>query len=222
VIIAFYDTLKKNTRVNTLIAIILSTLTLYFFEWLVHQQSITNDSPLRFLIYFLLGIYMNDNYEQIRKILEKTTLKKVMMLAIPIIILPFFTMLFWIDARCGTQFSNYFPHYTELALISEAVLHIFIIVLCMHLILSYKPKSRMMQNIGEYSYGIYFVHAVFHNLLAIYILPAFSISLESLTYYIILFSVTMLSSYFAVKIMLTNNVTAFILTGKQQHTQIYS
>lgn len=220
VIIAYYDTLKKYTRVDTFIAIILSTLILYLFEWFVCQQNITNDSPLRFLIYFLLGIYVNDNYEQISKILERIALKKVIMLAIPIVILPFFTMIFWIDARCGTQFANYIPHYTQLALISEAILHIFIFVLCIHLILSYKPKSRIIQEIGEYSYGIFLIHAVFHNLLAIYILPSLSISIESLTYYVILFSVTMLASYFAVKLMLTNNVTALIITGKQHHKQI--
>ena len=214
IIIAYYETIKKHFGIYTLVTLFLSIVIMYLFGWFVYPLDFTLGSPLRFLIFFLFGIYVNDNYEQISRNLERMSLKKVILLIISIISLPIFSMFFWIDIRCGTQFTNPIPYYAQLISISTAILNIFIFVFCLYLILYYKPKIRILQEIGEYSYGIFMVHVIPMILLENYIFPSFSISHTDLEYYVFLFIGMLLPSYYIVKLMLTNDLTTYIITGK--------
>ncbi|OEU41369.1 hypothetical protein BGV40_15325 [Methanosarcina sp. Ant1] len=213
-IIAYYEIIKEYFGIYTFIALFLSILIMYLLGSFIPSFEFTLGTPFKYLIYFLFGIYLNDNYEQTCRILESISLKKIILLVILIISLPFFSMFLCVDPRCGTQISNFIPYYYQLTLISTHLLHMCIFIFCLYLVLLYKPRIRILQKIGEYSYGIFLVHAIFHNFLIIDIFPRFSISPTSLTYYIILFTVMLVMSYYTVKLMLTNHFTASIITGK--------
>jgi len=213
-IIAYYEIIKEHFGIYTFIALFLSILIMYLLGLFIPSFEFTLGTPFKYLIYFLFGIYLNDNYEQTCRILESIALKKIMLLVILIISLPFFSMFLCVDPRCGTQISNFIPYYYQLTLISTHLLHMCIFIFCLYLVLLYKPRIRILQKIGEYSYGIFLVHAIFHNFLIIDIFPRFSISPTSLTYYIILFTVMLVMSYYTVKLMLTNHFTTSIITGK--------
>ncbi|MHB8100981.1 MAG: acyltransferase [Methanosarcina sp.] len=213
-IITYYEIIKERFGIYTLTALFLSILIIYLFGSLASPLNFTLNPPFTFLIYFLFGVYVNDNYERISRNLERISLKKVILLNVLIISLPFISMFIYIDSRFGTHFTNSIPYYSLLTLISTHILHIFIFIFCLYLTLYYKPKIGILQKIGEYSYGIYLVHAIFHNFFIIDIFPQLSISPTSLTYYIVLFTVMLAPSYYTVKLMLTNHFTNFIITGK--------
>lgn len=217
VIVAFYNLIKQYAGEKTQIALFASILIMYLFSWFVYSLdfvAITSDNPLRFLIFFLFGIYVNDNYGRISKSLQELSPKRAILLCIPVITLPCFLMFYWIDFRFGTNFLSYVPHYSELALIVEAILYTSAFIMFFYLMLHYKPKGNLLKEIGEYSYGIFLIHAIFHNTLNTYILPSLSIHNSSLVYYIVLFSGMALSSFYSVKLMSKYNITNFILTGK--------
>jgi len=213
-IIAYYEIIKEHFGTHTLPTLFVSILIMYFLGSFIPSFGFALGTPFRYLIYFLFGIYINDNYEQICRSLERISLKKVIPLNVLIIGLPLFSMFLCVDPRCGTQFSNSIPYYYQLTLISTHILHMCIFMLCLYLILLYKPKIGILQKIGEYSYGIFLVHAIFHNFLTVNIFPKYSILPTSPMYYIILFTVMLSMSYYTVKLMLTNHFLTFIITGK--------
>jgi peptidoglycan/LPS O-acetylase OafA/YrhL len=214
IVIAYYETIKKHFGAYTLVALFLSIIIMYLFGWFVYPLDFGLSSPLRFLIYFLLGIYVNDNYEQVSRSLERLSSKKVTLFSISIVSLPIISMFSWIDQRCGTQFTNFIPHYAQLIIISTAIQYIMVFVFGLYLTLYYKPKIRILKEIGEYSYGIFMIHGIFHILFDNYIFPFFSISRMDLAYYVFLFIGMLLPSYYIVKLMLTNYLTTYIITGK--------
>ncbi len=213
-IVAYYKIIKDRFGIYTPIALFLSILMMYLLGSFIPSFGFALDKPFKYLIYFLLGIYTNDNYELICRSLERISMKKVTLLGILILILPFFSMFLVVDPRCSTQFSNSIPYYYQLALINSHILHICIFILCLYQLLLYKPSIRILQKVGEYSYGIYLVHAFFLNFLTIYIFPRFSILPTSLNYYIILFTGMLIMSYFTVKLILNNRFTTYMITGK--------
>jgi surface polysaccharide O-acyltransferase-like enzyme len=219
-IVAYYNWIKQYSGKNTHLSLFSSILLLYLFSWFVYPlniTAITSDTPLRFLVYFLFGIYVNDNYEHISKYLENVSTKEVILLCIPIVTLPPFLMIYWIDFRFKTHLIDYVSHYSQLALIIESVLYLCSFVMFLYLLLHYKPKIEILHEFGNYSYGIFLIHAVFHNILITHILPSLSISNSDLIYYIILFIGMTVSSYYSIKIMSKYKLTNFILTGKLQH-----
>ena len=213
-IIAYYEIIKENFKRYTLPALFSSILIMYFLGSFIPSFGFALDTPFKYLIYFIFGIYINDNYKQVCQSLERLSLKKVILISVLIISLPFFSMFLCVDPRCNTQFSQSIPYYYQLTLISTHILHICVFMLCLYLILLFKPRIPVLQRTGEYSYGIYLVHAIFHNFLIIDIFPKFSILPMNLLYYIILFPVMLVASYYIVKLMLTNNLTTYIITGK--------
>lgn len=218
-IVAYYKIIKDHFGIYMPTAILLSILIMNLFLAFIPSFKIPLEIIFKYLLYFLFGIYANDNYEQICRSLEKISMKKIMLLSILILGLPLFSMLYYVDVRCGTQFSNLIPYYYQLALISAYILHLSIFIFCLHQLLVYKPNIGILQKIGEYSYGIFLVHAFFLNFFDSYIFPRFSIFPTSLNFYIVLFTVMLTMSYFTVKLMLCNCFTTYMITGKSKHNQ---
>ena len=130
-----------------------------------------------------------------------------------------FFMFLVVDQRCSTQFSNLIPYYHQVTSISTYILNICIFTLCLYQLLVYKPSIGILQKIGEYSDGIFLVHAFFLNFFTVSIFPRFSIFPTSLNFYIILFTVMLTMSYFTVKLMLSNCFTTYMITGKLKPDQ---
>ena len=218
-IIAYYEIIKDHFGIHTPTILLLSISMIYLFGLFEPSLKFTvySVSPLTYLIYFIFGIYINDNYDLICQSLERFSIRQNTLLNILILIFPFFSMFAVVDLRCSTQFSNLIPYYNQLILISTHILHICIIIFCLHLLLVYKPNIRILEKIGEYSYGIFIIHPFFLNFLTICIFPRFSIYPTSLIYYIILFTFMLTMSYFTVKLMLGNCFTAYMITGRLKH-----
>lgn len=213
-IIAYYEIIREILGNYTFPALFLSVLIMYYLGSFIPSFGFALGMPFKYLIYFLFGIYTNDNYEQICQSLEKWSSKEVILSSVLIISLPFFSMFLCVDPRCNTHFSQPIPYYYQLALISTHILHICVFMLCLYLILQFKPRVPLLQKIGEYSYGIFLVHGIFHNILVVDIFPKYSILPVSVTYYIILYVVMIAASYYTVRLMLNNSLTAYIITGK--------
>ena len=72
-------------------------------------------------------------------------------------------MLLVVDQRCSTQFSNLILYYHQVTSISTYILYICIFILCLYQLLVYMPSIEILQKIGEYSDGIFLVHAFLHS-----------------------------------------------------------
>lgn len=214
IIIAYYEMIKDYFKVYMVTALFSPILIMYLLGSFIPSFGFALSTPFKYLIYFLFGIYTNDNYDKICRLLERISMKKVILLGALILILPFVSMFLFVDPRCGTQFSNSIPYYYQLALVSTHILHICIFTFCLYFLLIYKPRLGILQKIGEYSYGIFLIHALFHYFLLICIFPRFSIFPTSLNFYIILFTLMLTMSYFTVKLMLSNRFTSYMITGK--------
>lgn len=213
-IIAYYEVTKDLFGIHILAALFSPILIMYLLGSFMPSFGFAITTPFKYLIYFLFGIYTNDNYDKICRHLERISMKKILLLGALIASLPFVSMFLVVDSRYGTQFSNSIPYYYQLTLVSTNILHICIFMFCLYFLLIYKPKIPVLQKMGEYSYGIFLVHALFHNFLLIYIFPRFSIFPTSLNFYIILFAVMLTMSYLTVKLMLSNRFTSHMITGK--------
>ncbi len=213
-IIAYYEILQDISGVHLLTALFSSILMMYLLGSFIPAFGFALSTPFKYLIYFLFGIYTNDNYDKICRLLERTSMKKVILLGALIVILPFVSMFLFVDSRYGTQFSTSVPYYYQLTLVSTHILHICIFMFCLYFLLIYKPRLGVLNKIGEYSYGIFLIHALFHYFLVICIFPRFSIFPTSLNFYIILFALMLTMSYFTVKQMLKNRLTSYMITGK--------
>lgn len=119
-----------------------------------------------------------------------------------------------VDPRYGTQFLNFIPHFSQFSLLISHVYHIIIFIVCLYFLLKSNFKSETLGKISNYSFGIFLVHTFFHDIVRIYVFPNLSIFSTSLNFYIILFLVMFTTSYFTIKMMLKNRLTAFIVTGK--------
>lgn len=214
VIIAYYEIIKDSFGIYTFPTLFISVLIMYLLGTFIPEFAFALANPFKYLIYFIFGVYINDNYEQISQSLKRVSLKKVISLIILIVSLPFFSMFLDLDPRLNTHFSSPIPYYYQLTLISTHILHMSIFMFCLYLTLSYKPRIEILEKIGEYSYGIFLVHAIFHNFITLYLLPYFSIPPTSLIFYVILFTLMLTASYYTVKIMLINHLTTYIITGK--------
>ncbi|MGD9778674.1 acyltransferase [Methanomethylovorans sp.] len=213
-IIAYYEITKDRFEIHLLFALFSPILIMYVLGSFIPSFGFALSTPFKYLIYFLFGIYTKDNYDKICRRLERISMKKILLLGSLIASLPFVSMFLVVDSRYGTQFSNSIPYYYQLTLVSTNILHICIFMFCLNFLLIYKPKFTLLQKTGEYSYGIFLVHALFHNFLLIYIFPRFSIFPTSLNFYIILFALMLTMSYFTVKLMLKNRLTSYMITGK--------
>lgn len=216
-IVAYYKIIKERLGIYTFPAFFVSIIIMYFLGAFVFALKFTVYRYFGYLIYFFFGIYVNDNYNQIRQWLERLPVKIVILLSLLIIILPFFSMYYYIDFRFHTHFTQSIHYYSQLMLISSHILHICIFILCLYLILHFNFKSSILKKIGEYSYGMYLCHAIFHLILTEGIYPQFSIVPTSLKYYLILFPVMLVSSFYTVHLMLSNNLTTYIISGKPRH-----
>lgn len=218
VIITYYEIIKQYTGSYLIVVIFFSVLMVFFFSWFIYPLNIVASNPFRYLVYFLFGIYINDNYELIAQFLEKISLRRMVFLYIPVFLLPFFNMLFWVDVRCGTQFYNHIPYYASLSEFAQIIFNLSVLMISLHLFIYYKPVSKILHEVGDYSFGIFLVHAIYHNLLAFNIFPLFSMYPVSPAYYIVLFAGVFSASFYTVKLMLRYKTTSFIITGKLKHT----
>ena len=217
-IVAYYEIIKDRIGIYTPTAffIHINNVSLHI---VCNSSWLTLSTQLKYLLYFLLGIYTNDNYELIYRSFERISMKEIMLLSGLILGLPFFSMFIVVDQRFSTQFSNSIPHYHQLTWVSTYLLHICIFTLCLYQLLVYKPSIGILQKIGEYSDEIFLVHAFFHNSFTVSIFPRLSIFPTSLNFYIILFTVMLTMIYFTVKLMLSNCFTTYRFTGKLKPDQ---
>jgi peptidoglycan/LPS O-acetylase OafA/YrhL len=214
IIIAYYEITTDRFGIYTVTALFSLILIMYLLGSFIPSFGFALSTPFKYLIYFIFGVYTNDNYDKMCRRLERISMKKVILLGALILILPFVSMFLFVDPRCSTQFSNSIPYYYQLVLVSTHILHICVFMFCLYFLLIYKPRLGILQKIGEYSYGIFLIHALFRYFLLICIFPRFSIFPTSLNFYIILFPLMLTMSYFTVKLMLRNRFTSYIITGK--------
>ncbi len=144
VIIAYDEITKDRFGIYTLYALFLSILIMYLLAYFIPSFRSALGTLIEYLIYFLFGIYINDNYDHICQSFERLSLIKNILLGVSIVILPFFSMFLVLDQRCGTQFSNSILYYHPLKVISTNIFNICVFIFCLHVFLRYKPKIGLL------------------------------------------------------------------------------
>lgn len=201
-IIRLYTLFKQRDRAEQFLALLLILQTLFMVSLHTPYLAGTRVNFIGFLFYFGLGIYTADHYEQLKEGFKRqTTMLFTMSMALTLGS-SFFII---IGLTTGYRY-NTTPAYFFIG--SELVYPMFRVVTFLLLYnvarsLLQRRKSilaKVMNRIGEYSFGIYLIH-IFFNQSAIKILKDYQIGFDDWVFYPIVYLVTVILSYLSVRVI---------------------
>lgn len=201
IIIKSYDFCKSIGRAEFMIAILLILQTLWMVG--IHSSSLPfiKLNFISFLFYFGLGIYIVDYFDQLKNASKHLTpIYLITSLALTI------GSSFFIIIGLTTGYDYYsIPAYFFIG--SELiypVLRISTFILLLNFAASLVGKrsflAKVIYRIGDYSFGIYLIH-IFFNRYAIEILINNAIDYNNWAFYPIVFVITVIFSYLAVRLI---------------------
>lgn len=161
----------------------IKTMPIWFYSW------------IEYIFYFVLGIYVCKNYSKIQKILENMP---IMYIVAPTIILWLVRILYWLK-------SYYKIYYYEIDILQILWINrlITIALFAGIFMTAYKlvqhERSPIIKKIGDYSFGIYLVHVLILDK-TVQMLLRYNIDQTEPLFYIFLFIITTIISYFIVDI----------------------
>jgi len=150
-------------------------------------QTIEAFSFIKMLFYFVLGIYVCQNYKKIQKIVQS--------LNGGWLILAFFA--FWSLIILSWLHRYYKLQYPSMEFYSLGFILFYLVEFILIYRYSLGGKSLILNKIGDYSFGIYLIHVLVlqvTNKLLLY----FGLGPTDMVFYIIGFAITLTGSYFAV------------------------
>lgn len=174
-----------------------------YFNSIDHFNSITDIVLQRVFLshifYFLLGVYVCQNYRNVKDQILKA---KRWILSIILIFTGVISFL-WIKGI--VEYGSYYriPEYYFIATgLVESIYFSLISIMFIPISLSYSKKKNSYSNailsLGKYSFGIYLIHILYMRIIVEIIYPQFSIGPTHWIFYPILFISTLLLSYFSV------------------------
>lgn len=200
-IIKIYAFCKRKDRAESLLALLLIIQIL----WMVGIHSsyfpFIKLNFISFLFYFGLGIYASDHFDQFRKSANRLTpIYLIMSLALTLGA-SFFII---IGLTMGYRYNSIPAYFFMGAELVYPILRIATFLLFFDLAARLVEKknilAKVVSRIGEYSFGIYLIH-IFFNQSAIKILKGMAIDYDNWIFYPIVFVVTVILSYFAVRLI---------------------
>lgn len=160
---------------------------------------------LSHIFYFVIGIYVCQNYEYV---LDKIFKVKKWVLPATVIITGVISAL-WINGivKYGSYYNipqSYFliPDLLESIYFPFIFSILFIISFNFSVIKNkYSNYSKAILVIGRYSFGIYLIHALYMTIIQTLVFPQFGVDFNNLIFYPVLFISTLLLSYFSIYLM---------------------
>lgn len=200
-IIKIYDLFKLKERTELLISLMLIIQIAFMVSKHTSYLATVKINFIAYLFYFGMGIYSCDHYESIKKGLNRLT---------PLLVAT--TLALTIGASCfiiiglttGYRY-NTIPEYFSIG--SELVypiLRISSFLLLFNLANNLVGKkgvfAKAVKKVGEYSFGIYLIH-IFFNQYLIKILKNNNINYNNWDFYPIVFVMTIILSYIAIRMI---------------------
>lgn len=154
---------------------------------------------LSYIFYFILGIYVAQNYKD----MNKQILKAKKWAILTILVMTGIISLLFIEGII--RYGGYYkiPHtYFMLLDLIESLYFPLIILIILNISLNISIMKNKYSNIilllGKYSFGIYLVHALYMDIIIQIVYPYFGIYNNQLIFYPVLFILTIFLSYFSV------------------------
>ncbi|MBC2726386.1 acyltransferase [Desulfosporosinus sp.] len=202
IIIRLYTLFKQRDRAEQFLALLLILQTLFMVSLHTPYLAGTRVNFIGFLFYFGLGIYTADHYKQLKEGFKRQTSILFTMSMALTLGSSFFII---IGLTTGYRY-NTTPDYFFIG--SELVYPMFRVVtfLLLYNVARYlleKKKSvlaKVMNKIGQYSFGIYLIH-IFFNQSAIKLLKDYQIGFDDWVFYPIVYLVTVVLSYLSVRVI---------------------
>lgn len=200
-IIKIYDYFKRKNKSVYLIAALLILQIL----WMEGVHTVNLGLPINFiayLFYFGVGIYSWDHFAQLRTI-EKSSTPIFLVTSLALTIGASFSIISGL--RTGYHYSalpNYFLMGPELIF---PILRISAFLLCFNFARSLAGRKniieRIMNRIGDYSFGIYLIHIFFNRSLIEILKNSYALDYTDWLFYPLVFLGTSLLSYLAVRLL---------------------
>lgn len=198
-IIKFYDFAKNIIWEEMVLTIFLIIQLL----WMVGVHTVPNMKVnfIAYLFYFGLGIYACDHFASLKINFKRLTPVLLTLSAALTVGASFFII---IGLTTGYRYSAIPEYYFIGADLIYPVLRVVTFLLLLNLAVALVRKRgvhiKMLYRLGEYSFGIYLIH-IFFNQTAIKILNNDNIGYNNWLFYPIVFTVTVVVSYLAVRLL---------------------
>lgn len=201
VIIKIYAFFKRINRAEFLLALLLIIQILWMVG--IHSSSFPfiKLNYISFLFYFGLGIYTCDHFDQFKKSANRLTpIYLIMSLALTLGS-SFFIIIGLTTGYHYNSIPAYFFMGAELVYpILRIATFLLFFDLAARLVGNKSILAKVVSRIGDYSFGIYLIH-IFFNQSAITILKGMAIDYNNWIFYPIVFVVTVIFSYLAVRLI---------------------
>ncbi|MDY9926371.1 acyltransferase [Methanosarcina sp.] len=155
---------------------------------------------LSHVLYFVLGIYICQNYKSVKAKILKTKYWAILIVLIITLILS----ILWVKGII--EYGNYEKVPKEYFIVLDLIGSLYFpFIFLMLLVISYsfsnkKSKySNLILLLGKYSFGIYLIHVFYIQIMVEIIYPCFSIDYNQWIFYPLLFGSTVLLSYLNVQ-----------------------
>lgn len=201
-IVKLYAFFRQRDKAGLLVVIFLVIQTAYMVG--IHSSYLagTKLNFMGFLFYFSLGLYWQDYFSTYKK---NFNLPISILFAMSLALTLGCSFFIIIGLKTGHSYST-IPEYFFMGpeLIYPAFRTItFLLLFAVSSSLLEKKKSviaRVINKIGDYSFGIYLIH-IFFNQSAIKFLRNYQIDFDNWAFYIIVFAVTLILSYISVRLI---------------------
>lgn len=162
-------------------------------------SSLINRLFISHVFYFVLGIYVCQNFNRIKE----RNLKINKWMPIIILIITLFISAFWIKGI--VKYGNYYdipPHYMTIPALIQPIYYslIFSVILKMssHISKIKNRTSTLIYTLGKYSFGIYLIHVIYMEIIGNIIFPRLNLDYNYWIFYPLLFIFSIILSYYSV------------------------
>jgi len=204
IIIKVYDLFKNENKAELMISLMLMTQIL----WLVgthirYFPAIQVHHFMAYLFYFGVGIYTCDHFEQLKKNSDRQRLTPFF-LTTSLALTIGSSFLIIVGLSLGYRYYDiptYFFIGPEFVYpILRIITFLFLFNLADKLVRKRSILAKIVNKIGEYSFGMYLIH-IFFNQYTITLLRNYNVDYNNWRFYPIVFAVTVIFSYLAVRLI---------------------
>ncbi|WP_199241674.1 acyltransferase [Desulfosporosinus sp. Sb-LF] len=200
-ILRIYNFFKQQNRVELLLAVFLILQTLWMEGLHTNYFGVLKINFIAYLFYFGMGMYSSNHFERLRNSLKGLT---PIFLTISLVLTIGVSFFIIIGLKMGYRYNEIPAYFLMGAELIFPILRISTFLLLFNLARNLVGKRNSLEKaiykLGDYSFGIYLIH-IFFNQYAIRILRNHSIGYSNWIFYPLVFSVTLIISYLAVRLI---------------------
>jgi len=201
-IIKIYTIFKQRDRAELSIVLFLIIQTIFMVGLHTPYLSGIKLNFIGFLFYFGLGIYTQDHFDSLKR---RFTLPTLLLFTISMALTLGTSFFIIIGLTTGYKYSSIPSYFFMGPELIYPVFRVITFVLLFNVARSFLGKrksilAKVINRIGDYSFGIYLIH-IFFNQSAIKILKNYQIDFDDWIFYPTIFAVTIILSYLSVRLI---------------------